>query len=213
MIIISHRGYWKQYNEKNTMEAFKRSFLLGFGTETDIRDYKGSLVISHDMAIDNCLTVKELFEVYKSIDDSLTLALNIKADELQLELLKLINEYEISNYFVFDTSIPDGYKYLAREMNLFTRESEFEDSPSFYHESAGIWLDEFKSHWINNQTIEKHLLNNKTICIVSPELHGREYKNVWEEYKNIDRNIDSNMKYKPIMLCTDYPEEARDFFR
>ena len=51
MRIISHRGYWNTPAEKNTIHAFQRSFALGFGTETDIRDLKGELVISHDMPI------------------------------------------------------------------------------------------------------------------------------------------------------------------
>jgi len=41
MLVISHRGYWKELAEKNRPIAFERSFALGFGTETDIRDYKG----------------------------------------------------------------------------------------------------------------------------------------------------------------------------
>ena len=49
MIIISHRGYWKCVDEKNTEIAFSRSFELDFGTETDVRDCLGKLVISHDM--------------------------------------------------------------------------------------------------------------------------------------------------------------------
>ena len=49
MIIISHRGYWIQPAEKNTEEAFSRSFERGMGTETDVRDHRGELVISHDM--------------------------------------------------------------------------------------------------------------------------------------------------------------------
>ena len=57
MIILSHRGYWKDVNEKNQQVSFERSFSLGFGTETDIRDYKGELVISHDIADENCISV------------------------------------------------------------------------------------------------------------------------------------------------------------
>lgn len=41
MIILSHRGYWKETHEKNLPIAFERSFSLGFGTETD----KDKLVI------------------------------------------------------------------------------------------------------------------------------------------------------------------------
>ena len=49
MIILSHRGYWKLEEERNRAAAFQRSFDLGYGTETDIRDIQGKLVISHDM--------------------------------------------------------------------------------------------------------------------------------------------------------------------
>ena len=47
MVILSHRGYWKDAR-KNSVDAFKASFVREFGTETDIRDYNGELVISHD---------------------------------------------------------------------------------------------------------------------------------------------------------------------
>ena len=49
MIILSHRGYWKSEEERNQEVAFHHSFDLGYGTETDIRDIQGKLVISHDM--------------------------------------------------------------------------------------------------------------------------------------------------------------------
>jgi glycerophosphoryl diester phosphodiesterase len=45
MKIMSHRGYWRGEDEKNTTTAFSRSFDLGFGTETDVRDALGQLVI------------------------------------------------------------------------------------------------------------------------------------------------------------------------
>ena len=46
MIILSHRGFWKTKDEKNTITSFKRSFDCGFGTETDLRDHDGEIVIS-----------------------------------------------------------------------------------------------------------------------------------------------------------------------
>lgn len=42
MKIISHRGFWHNPSEKNTEMAFCRSFELGFGTETDVRDSLGN---------------------------------------------------------------------------------------------------------------------------------------------------------------------------
>ncbi|MEZ7820946.1 MAG: hypothetical protein QMB51_01415 [Patescibacteria group bacterium] len=209
MIILSHRGYWKETQEKNLPIAFERSFSLGFGTETDIRDYKGELVISHDIADENCISVKEMFEIYNKYDNTLPLALNIKADGLQLKLKKLLEEYKIENYFVFDMSIPDGLGYLKQNIKAFTRESEHEKIPSFYDEACGIWLDEFQEHWITKEVIEKHIKNNKKICIVSPDLHKREYKNEWQHYKEIEKELEIDN----FMICTDYPEIAREFFR
>jgi glycerophosphoryl diester phosphodiesterase len=209
MIILSHRGYWKENYEKNLPISFERSFSLGFGTETDIRDYKGELVISHDMADKNCISVKEMFEIYNKYDNSLPLALNIKADGLQVKLKEVLEEYKIMNYFVFDMSVPDGLGYLKQNIKAFTRESEYEKTPSFYDEACGIWLDEFQDHWITKEVIEKHIKNNKQVCIVSPDLHKREYKKEWQHYKTIEKELGIDN----FMICTDYPEEAKEFFR
>jgi glycerophosphoryl diester phosphodiesterase len=209
MIILSHRGYWREELEKNTEISFSRSFSLGFGTETDIRDYKGKLVISHDIANENSISVKKMFEIYNKYDNTLPLALNVKADGLQIKLKELLEEYKIENYFVFDMSVPDGLGYLKENIKAFTRESEYEKIPSFYDEAYGVWLDEFKGHWITKETIEKHIKNNKQICIVSPDLHKREYKKEWQHYKEIEKELKTNS----LMLCTDYPEEALSFFK
>jgi len=208
MIILSHRGYWKKSSEKNQPIAFERSFELGFGTETDIRDYNGHLVISHDMADTSAISVTDFFTIYNQYDTSLPLALNIKADGLQTTLKKLLVEYAIQNYFVFDMSVPDSLGYLKNSMNVFTRQSEYEKESSFYEEAQGIWLDEFHHHWISKETISYHVNMKKQICIVSPDLHKRDYKAEWEHYKKIEKELGINN----LMLCTDYPEIAREFF-
>ena len=125
--ILSHRGYWKKANEKNLPIAFEQSFSLGFGTETDIRDYKGQLVISHDIADEKCISVKEMFNIYTKHDSTLPLALNIKADGLQIKLKELLQEYKII------LSVPDGLQYLRHNIKSFTRET----IPSFYDEACG----------------------------------------------------------------------------
>jgi len=206
MKILSHRGYWKTAAEKNTPAAFERSFSLGFGTETDIRDYGGELVISHDIADAACISVAAFFEIYNRYDTTLPLALNIKSDGLQAKLKALIDRYGITNYFVFDMSVPDGLQYLKHGLNAFTRQSEYETAPSFYGEAAGIWLDEFTHHWIDGATLDGHLARGKAVCIVSPDLHKRPYREVWEDYKRMAPEGSG------MMLCTDYPEEARECF-
>lgn len=208
MITLSHRGYWKDIQEKNKPIAFERSFSLNFGTETDIRDFNGELVISHDISDFNAISVKEFFTLYKKYNNTLPLALNIKADGLQMKLKELLDEYSIQNYFVFDMSVPDGLGYLNNKFNVFTRQSEYEKDPSYYNEAKGIWLDEFHHHWITKEIIQSHIENQKQICIVSPDLHKREYKNEWQHYKQIEKELGINH----LMICTDYPEIAREFF-
>ncbi|RDC54237.1 hypothetical protein DU508_22375 [Pedobacter chinensis] len=212
MIVLSHRGYWISDNEKNTVTAFKRSFELGFGTETDIRDLNGELVISHDIPVLSKTTiyVQEFFNLYRSYNKDLPLALNVKSDGLQTQLRKLLEKYEISNYFVFDMSIPDGLQYHKHGFNVFTRQSEYEVRPAYYDESVGVWLDEFKSHWISTEVIADHLKNNKKVCIVSPELHKRKYHEEWSDYKKMS-NLITNQNN--LMICTDKPEEARAYFK
>ncbi|MBU0730880.1 MAG: hypothetical protein KKE17_01510 [Proteobacteria bacterium] len=208
MIILSHRGYWKEVSEKNTAVAFERSFSLGFGTETDVRDLNGELVISHDPPVGDCFSVDNLFEIYTSFDTDLYLALNIKADGLQEKLQQKLKHYGISNYFVFDMSVPDALGYFKNGLKAFTRQSEYETIPSFYERAEGVWLDEFHSHWIDRDLLASHLQSGKKVCIVSPDLHGREYLVEWQDYKNI--LADSGRG--DIMLCTDYPETAKEFF-
>ena len=154
------------------------------------------------------MNVELFFKTYKSIDDSLPLALNIKSDGLQLKLLELLNKYNICNYFVFDMSVPDGLNYLKKEMNVFTRQSEYELHPAFYEKAQGVWLDEFRNHWIREEILTQHINNNKSVCIVSPDLHKRTHMNEWRNYKEYDKT----MNFKNLMICTDYPETAKTFF-
>ena len=49
MKIIAHRGFWKKPEKQNTLGAFYAAIKKGFGIETDVRDYKGKLVISHNV--------------------------------------------------------------------------------------------------------------------------------------------------------------------
>lgn len=208
MKIISHRGYWKSPSDKNTSVAFKLSFSLGFGTETDLRDQNSRIVISHDMPIFDAMPLEIFFDIYKNFPGSLPLALNIKADGLQTELMKLINAYEIENYFVFDMSVPDGLLYIQKKFQTYTRQSEYEKDPPFYELAKGVWIDEFHNHWIKNDEITKHINNGKSVSIVSPELHNRPYLEVWQQYKCLEEEIGKDK----FMICTDFPELAQSYF-
>lgn len=208
MIVLSHRGYWLNPAEKNTRAAFERSFSLGFGTETDIRDRDSRLVIAHDMADKNSMPLESFFETYKNFNTNLPLALNIKADGLQSEVKRLLSLYQIESYFVFDMAVPDGLLYAKSQMTTFTRQSEYEKDPPYYDLAQGVWLDEFTGHWITDEVILHHMTHRKALCIVSPDLHKRDNTAEWQHYKQLENRIGKDQ----ILLCTDFPEKAREFF-
>lgn len=208
MIIISHRGYWLDKVEKNSLMAFGRSFSLGFGVETDIRDWDGQLVISHDPADCECLGLEQFLKLYLQYPSQPTLALNIKSVGLQDALVNQLKLFDIRNYFVFDMAVPDSLIYLQYGMITYTRQSEYEPVPPYYEKAHGVWLDEFDGHWLTDEVIEQHLSNGKNICIVSPELHKRSYEKEWQHYRDLEKKIGKDR----LMLCTDLPVHAKEFF-
>jgi hypothetical protein len=207
MIILSHRGYWKSAEEKNALVAFERSFSLAFGTETDMRDRDGELVISHDPAMGGALPAKAFFSAYRQHVQDIPLALNIKADGLQKLLAAALLEYQIQNYFVFDMSVPDMIAYIKTGFRVFTRQSDYEPNPVLYEQCQGVWVDNFDTDWVDEATLDKHLNHGKQVCLVSPDLHGRPYEAFWEKLARMPVTTNSN-----VMLCTDYPEQARKIF-
>lgn len=199
-MILAHRGYWKKEEEKNTKEAFKRAFDCGFGIETDLRDIKGEIVISHDMPKGNEMTFEEVLVLLDG--RNLPLALNIKADGMAFKIKKLLEKYNHTSYFTFDMSIPEMVVQHKMGLNVFTGISDIVPNPIMYKEAQGVWLDCFYSDWFSKKEIKEILDAGKKVCIVSPDLHKREYKNVWAKYKDV----------KGIMLCTDFPDEAKEYF-
>ena len=205
MKILSHRGYWKDPSEKNSQLAFERSQKLGFGTETDVRDYLEKLVISHDIPDSEKIEIRNFLKTFNSSD--LPLAINIKSDGLAKSLAEVMAEFEISDWFVFDMSVPDAIAHLNEGNPVFSRASEYEKEVAFYEQAAGIWLDAFKSTWYDMELIRGWINDGKKVCVVSPDLHKREHLPLWETLR-ADKIVNSDL----LMLCTDFPEDAENFF-
>lgn len=204
MQLLSHRGYWKTPQEQNTEIAFKRSFELGFGTETDVRDLGGQLVISHDPPSNDVMAFEEFLEIYSPYRE-LPLAINIKADGLQAALQAAMGNRNLQNWFAFDMSVPDMLVYHRKNLPFYTRASEFEQPPTALEWADGIWLDAFEAQWFNNSLIAEYIAKGKNVCIVSPELHRRSHQDFWAELKKANFSNE-------VLLCTDFPEDAQIFF-
>jgi hypothetical protein len=98
--------------------------------------------------------------------------------------------------------------------NIFRRKSEFESSDKILHFSIGVWLDSFYGIHQNLKSLILNFLDKKKkIAIVSPELHVKDPKlmySCWREIKDLDIPKESKQH---LMLCTDNPFIARDFFK
>ncbi|WP_307993365.1 hypothetical protein [uncultured Clostridium sp.] len=207
MKILAHRGYWNTTIKDNSYEALIKALDNGFGFESDIREYCGKLVISHDIANEESYLAENIFEKLSEYDDKYCFAINIKSDGLKSLLLDLLKKYNIENYFTFDMSVPQMIEYYEKGLKYFTRQSEYEKELVLYEKADGVWVDAFiEESWITEELLNTHLKNGKKVCIVSPDLHKREYLDFWNKLKSY--NIDFN----DIILCTDFPLEARKFF-
>lgn len=204
MQIISHRGYWLQKPERNLPEAFHRSFDMGFGSETDVRDVAGQLVISHDMPVGNELTLDGLLEIMAG--RNLPLAINVKADGMADALKIKFDQHGHTNWFVFDMAVPDMRSYLQAEVATYTRLSEVEKSPAWIEQASGVWLDGFEGEWFSSELISDLVSQGKQVCVVSAELHGRNPAALWRQLADLD-------SWENLMLCTDVPEDAANFFK
>lgn len=209
MISISHRGYWLTSAEKNSVEAFRRSFSQGYGTETDIRDFNGELVISHDIPNKDCLLFEDFLKLFISYDHTLTLALNIKSDGLAKKINEYLLFYNVNNYFCFDMSIPDTLAYLKENMNVYMRRSEYESESELFQCAKGVWLDSFKHDNFQCENIINYMEKGKSVCIVSPELHRRNEKILWNGIKSLSVDVFNSTK---LMLCTDKLDKASEYF-
>lgn len=205
MQILSHRGFWTQLDERNTAPAFHRSFDLGMGTETDIRDYNGKIVIAHDPFDNKAMSLNELLKIMDG--RNLTLALNVKADGLASRVQELLREYSHTNYFMFDMSTPELVKQIKQGLNVFTGVSDVSPAPVLLDHCEGIWLDCFDSDWYDSDYVDQIISINKKVCIVSADLHGRSTEAQWNMLANVKQINNEN-----LMLCTDKPLEAKEFF-
>jgi glycerophosphoryl diester phosphodiesterase len=204
VIVLAHRGWWLDPSEKNSRQALVRAFEAGYGVETDLRDLEGRVVVSHDPpAGDGHMTLPELLELYKSYGEPGALALNIKADGLQRALAEALEATEISNYFVFDMSVPDGLGYLRQGLTAFTRSSEYETAPAFLDRAAGVWVDAFETDWVDADDLRELSAGGRALALVSPELHGRPHQAVWSKWQKV-----AGAAQGVLMICTDHPEAA-----
>jgi len=193
--IYAHRGCWNSKIHQNSLESFQAASQDGFSIETDIRQLNGNLVVSHDPT--NSYTTLEFVNVTGL---EATFAINLKEDGLQNQIAQNRDWFEKTDSFVFDGSIPEMYRFRRMGIPHALRLSEYEKVLPWAGDA--IWLDAFtQDWWINDLTIQ-HLIETSNTIVVSPELHGRDPRFVWDFLAKKQSDGCSNFS-----ICTDRPNE------
>ena len=203
MNVLCHRGFWLNPDEKNSTTAFKRAFDLGLGTETDIRDLNGEIVISHDPPLTGVMTFRDFLNL---VPKGCLLALNVKSDGIAEKAIFELKKANHINFFFFDMSVPDMQFYIKQRLPIAVRCSEYEPwVTGSSNQTNIIWLDMFESQWYVLDDIVKLIEAGMSVYVVSAELHGMDHHVQWELLEQLKF-------YDGITLCTDYPLEALEYF-
>jgi hypothetical protein len=193
--IYAHRGCWSANVLQNSEASFEIARKSGFSVETDVRQLEGRAVISHDPP--NSPITLELADL---ADFATTFAINLKEDGLQRHINDLRTWVVNTDSFVFDGSIPEMYRFRMLGIPHALRLSEFEKELPW--KSQAIWLDSFTEDWWISDDSMYHLIEDSKVIVVSPELHGRDPRFVWDYLAK--KQSDGNTNFS---ICTDRPSE------
>ena len=194
--IYAHRGFWDSEFEQNTLLAFESASHNGFSVETDFREHNGSIVISHDLVEEDTHPLE--FNDYLNL--GIRTAINIKSDGLSGIFDKSRNFLETTDSWIFDCSIPEMLKYKELGIKHALRISEFEKELPWI--SPVLWFDCFISDWYVDRVDLIEKFPNCEIVLVSPEIHGRDFRGAWDYFQKILKSDFSN-----VSICTDYPDK------
>lgn len=164
MKIIAHR--------RNTSELL-RSTTRSLGVEVDVRSFGKRLIIHHDPYVEG-----EDFEEWLREYDHDVLILNVKEEGLEERLLALMDRARITDFFFLDQSFP----FLVRtarsgEKRCAVRVSEYESVAAALRLTGlvdWVWLDSFTGALPSAAELKALAEAGFKICLVSPELQGRD---------------------------------------
>lgn len=153
---------------------------LKYGVEVDIRSYGSELIVHHEPFCNGVL-VTDWIEHYKHG----TLILNVKEEGLEKRLIELMDARGITNYFFLDQSFPFLVKWAKLgERRCALRVSEYESVETALN-LAGlitwVWLDCFTRFPIDCSEYKALKHAGFKLCLVSPELQGRNAETGIEE--------------------------------
>jgi hypothetical protein len=157
----------------NTIDGL-RATPVECGVEMDVHAYGDRLVVHHD-ALTDALDL----EVWLTAYQHAFVILNVKEEGIEARVRELALARGIERFFLLDLSIPALVKMVrAGESRVAVRVSTYEavaGALAFSGLAEWIWLDVFEPRL--PVTAEEYRALQRAgfkICLVSPELHGRD---------------------------------------
>lgn len=177
-----------------------------YGVEVDIRSNGCDLIIHHDAFCEG-VPFKEWIKFYRHG----TLILNVKEEGLEQRLIDLMAKEQIENFFFLDQSFP----FLIKTANLgetrcAVRISEYESiqtALSLVGKIDWVWIDSFLKFPIGYNDYKNLKNASFKLCIVSPELQGR---NPETEVPIMANFLKTNNIFVDA-VCTKYPDLWSNF--
>ena len=184
----------------NTIDLLEKT-PSNFGVEIDIRSNGENLILHHEP-----FQQGELFEEWIRSYHHGTLILNVKEEGLESPLLKLMNQYQINDFFFLDQSFPFLRKTAVMgESRCAVRVSEYENIETVLSLSGmvdWVWVDCFTHFPLKKKEADQLTNAGFRLCLVSPELQGRKERAHVIEFR---REVEL-LGIKGDAVCTKYAD-------
>jgi len=174
----------------------------GRGAEIDLRIFHGEVVLAHDPFQEGC-SFKDWLRVFEGN----LLILNVKEMGLEDHLVSILGELKPElEYFFLDLTTPYLISSVGKGINCAARVSEYESVDSAIKQGTSwLWVDSFSGNWDQLNQLSKHPeVFTKKLCLVSPELQGRDLKSS-PEFLNLFNKL-NDQEYKFNAICSKFPE-------
>jgi len=170
-----------------------------YGIEIDIRTQNDNLIIHHDP-----FQKGEFFSRWLDFYKHGTLIINLKEEGLENDILEIMSQKKINDFFFLDQSFPFLIKTSLRgESRSAVRVSEYESietALTLKGKVDWVWVDFFNKFPLNFNNFNKLKESNFKLCLVSPELQNKSKEIV----KDLRRHLEDQKMYFDA-VCTKYP--------
>ena len=170
-----------------------------YGIEIDIRTKDSNLIIHHDP-----FHKGEIFSRWLDFYKHGTLIINLKEEGLENDILKIMSQKQIKDFFFLDQSFPFLIKTsLKGESRSAVRVSEYESietALTLKGKVDWVWVDFFNKFPLDFHDFNKLKEANFKLCLVSPELQNKSKEIVKDLRKHLE---DQKMYFDAV--CTKYP--------